>query len=632
MIVLNDRFPLYPDDRSNSFGSANELNKSGGLFDTEKSERKSRSGNGSKSQKGTDYPETSLLEVNNLNNSSTAFDEKDTVKDAKPETTKKQAPKKGKPMAAILTAAAVLLAGIAFGVLFLNTHVLLGELFGKHEFVSLGTKELDLSGSDYNDYSRLSRLKSMDTVNLTNSPFSNLSDLYGCSHLKRVILADRILSADNCIDFYRQLPDAQLVCSVDINGQVYHSEVKKIKLLAVDSESIKKYAALTRLEKIDMTEANVSQEAVKVAYETFPDCVILANLTVNNNEYRTDAELVKLSGILTNKDIAALEYFKNLKKIDVMECSNPELINPFLEAHSEIRLNAPLKILGKTVGTDDELIDLRGRKYSYTYFKNALDEALPKLTSVKKIDMCGCGLTNREMEQLCEAYPKIKFVWMVHFGVWNLRTDAVAFAALNSNGMERYSQDDYAPLFKYCTDLRALDLGHSLITDISAVSSLKKLRAIILTDNKIKDISAFSELKELEFIEMNATNKIPTLEPLRNLKNLKYINLWGSDGITDLSPLYHHDQLQIVIFDRAVPNEERERFIESNPNCNVSFKVDYSLGLTTTKDWRDNPYRQRLKKAFKTDKAFFNWRYITGFDEETGEYIVDYSSNQYWYK
>ena len=226
------------------------------------------------------------------------------------------------------------------------------------------------------------------------------------------------------------------------------------------------------------------------------------------------------------------------------------------------------------------------------------------------------GWCAHRMEQLCNEYPDIKFVWMLHFGRWSLRTDAVAFSALNSNGEECYTQVHYAPIFKYCTDLRALDLGHSLITDISAISSLKKLRAVILTDNKIRNIDAFAELKDLEFIEMNATNKVSSLEPLRNLDNLKYINLWGSVGIEDLSPLYHHEKLEIVIFERTVPKEERQRFIDSNPNCDAYFTVDLHKGLSTNEAWRSNPYRLRLKSAFRTERAFYNWKYVTGFDEE----------------
>ena len=131
---------------------------------------------------------------------------------------------------------------------------------------------------------------------------------------------------------------------------------------------------------------------------------------------------------------------------------------------------------------------------------------------------------------------------------------------------------------------------------------------------------------------MNATNNISSIEPLKDLKHLKYINLWDSDLLKDLSPLYHHDNLKMAIFDHETPKAEREKFVKSNPNCLTSFTVDTHNGLTTTKEWRDNPYRANLKKVFRSDRAFYNWKYVTGFNEETGEYIIDYSTDQYRYK
>ena len=236
------------------------------------------------------------------------------------------------------------------------------------------------------------------------------------------------------------------------------------------------------------------------------------------------------------------------------------------------------------------------------------------------------------MEQLCNDYPNIKFVWMVRFVNWTVRTDAVMFSTLNSEGKSKYTQVDYAPLFKYCTDLVALDLGHSRITDISAIASLKKLRAVILMDNKITDISAFAELKDLEFIEMNATNRVKSVEPLKDLKNLKYINLWGSMGISDLSPLYNHENLKIVIFERTVPKEEQENFIKSNPNCDTYFDME-SVRYSTNTAWRENPYRKKIKSLFgRTDAnnvLIREWKYVVGFDEKTGDYILDYNTDQY---
>ena len=629
---MKDRFPLYPDDRSNSFGRANELNKSGGLFDSYKNDKPKKRNQHTIEEDVFSDERTAVPSDDHL--SRDRFPEQPEKTEAVPVSSgksEKNAPDKKGVKGGIIITAAVFLGVVALAVVYFSTHAILGELFGRHEIYSSGTTEINLSGSDYNDYSQLSKLKSLEVVDLTNSPFYKLSDLYGCKNLKKVILADRVLSPENCIEFYKRLPNAHLVCRVEIDGVVYDSGLTELKLNAADPESLKQFVALDKLEEIDMTAADIAADTLKSAYELFPDCRIVANVVLNGSKYKTDIEQLKLKGELTQRDAELLGFFRNLKTVNVVECKNPEVLDQFMKDHPDIRVSVPLNLLDKTVGTEDEFVDLRGKKYSLKQVQEALEKAVPKMKSLKKIDMCGCGLSNKEMEKLCDAYPDIKFVWVVHFGPWHLRTDAVAFAALNSNGQEFYTQAHYAPLFKYCTDLRALDLGHSLITDISAISSLKKLRAVILTDNKITDIAAFSELQDLEFIEINATNKVKTLEPLRNLKNLRYVNFWSSVGINDLSPLYNHEKLEIAIFDRAVAQEERDKFISSNPNCNTFFYVDYNQGLTTTKEWRENPYRVRLKKMFRTEKAFFNWKYVTGFDETTGEYIVDYNTDQYKY-
>ena len=503
---------------------------------------------------------------------------------------------------------------------YLHTHAILGNLFGRHEIYSSKTTEINLSGSDYKDYSQLSKVKSLEVIDLTNSSFVSLSDLYGCRRLKKIILTGRELSAEDCAAFYRQAPDAHVVCSVNINGQVYDSGITQLKAEKSDANTQKLYAALNRLEVLDMTACDVSDDTYQVLDQAIPDCNIIVRTNINGTEYSTDIASLTVEGELTQKDAEHIGWLKSLEVLDIRKCTNPDLLKDFLAQHPDVRLNNPIELLGKMVGTEDEFVDLRGEKYTFDQVRDALAETLPKMKSLKKIDMCGCGLTNDQMEQLCKAYPDIKFVWIVHFKRWSVRTDAVVFSTLNGNGMEYYNQNDYAPVFKYCTDLRALDLGHSLITDISPIASLKKLRAVILTDNKIHRITAFSELKDLEFIEMNV-NRVESASPLKNLENLKYIDFWSSMNMTDLSPLYHHDQLRIAILHRTVPSAERERFRKSNPDCKTFFTVDYKL--STNQTWRSNPYRKKIKVAFK------NWKYVVGFNEETGEYIFDYDTDQY---
>ena len=614
---LSVRYPLFPDDQPDRFGSPNYLGSEGGLLEQ-------LDDNGSQ---------------NDDNPVQTASDDAEVTESPRP--SGDDAPSAHKDMPAskgghtLLKAVALLAliaaaAGAVASLVYYRTHAIFGELFDDPMIFSSGEKLVNLSGSDFNDYSQISKLKSVEEIDLTNTPVNDLSVLYDRKSLRKVILADRVLKAEECVEFYSHLPDALLICKVDVGGEIYPSDVSQLTVENADADVQPLFAALKNLIRLDLTACDVSDDTFRSLSKSLPECLIVINVELCGRQYRTDDTAVVLNGEITQADADRVGFFRNLKTLDARNCTSTELVDKIIADHPDVKLNEPIDFLGVTVGIFDETVDLRGHKYSLESVRTALAEIVPKMPFLRKIDMCGCGLSNSEMEQLCGEYPDIKFVWILHFGHWKLRTDAVAFSALNSNDQEFYTQAHYAPIFKYCTDLRALDLGHSLITDISAISSLKKLRAVILTDNKITDISAFAELKDLEFIEMNVSNRVKSVEPLRNLENLRFVNLWGSMEITDLSPLYNHDKLEIAILERTIPKEERDRFKESNPNCATFFKVDSSK-VTTNSTWRENPYRVRLKQAFRTERAFYNWKYITGFDEETGEYIVDYNSDQYKY-
>ncbi|MGN0474020.1 MAG: hypothetical protein ACI4IJ_02925 [Acutalibacteraceae bacterium] len=475
-----------------------------------------------------------------------------------PSVKKKKKSAKGK-LILVLILLLILLIFVVSGAAFTfySNFAVIGDIFGSYKIYNCNVTEADLSGSDIEDFSGLARLNKLETIDLTNTSVNDLSVLYNCKSLKSVTLLGKDISAEKCIEFYEALPDTQLKCNVVIGKNKYDSSLTEFKPNGIMDYDITMIAALRRLQSLDLIDYDVSNEKYDYLHEKLPDCMIKRNVT----------------------------------------------------------------IFDMTVESTITDIDLRRYKYSFDEFKAEFEKNLKYLPNLKKVDMCYCGLSNEEMEELGNTYPDIKFVWIIKFGRWKVRTDAVIFSALNSNGLEFYDENTYAPLFKYCHDLVALDLGHGLIADVSGVANLKKLRAVIFTDNKITDISAFAELKDLEFMEMNV-NRIKSVEPLKDLNNLKYINLWSSKSAKDLSYLYNHESLELVIFHRSVSRDERQRFRDSNPNCRAYFAVPTDT-ITTNKDWRENPYRIELKKAFT------NWRYVVGFNEETGEYIFDWNTDQY---
>ena len=625
---MNKRYSMLPDDNSNEFGKANSLDTRGGVFDSYGNKRRSDSGRSVRSDVSGDVITNKLSGSApiKVSSGSAALSRELSGKTDGNESKRSEKGVKALNKKAVGMLAAVLAAGaMIWAVVFFCTHALFGELTGSHEFISYGVKEIDLSESNYGDYKALSKMSCLETVNLTGSAFDNLPELYDCKRLKSVILSDRELTAEECVEFYKNLPDAHLVCSVNIDGRVYDSGITYLKAENAGENTQRLYASLNNLEKLDMTSCDVSDDTYKLLAGALPKCAIIIRTSLCGRDYTTDSKTLELIGKLTAEDAERVRYFKNLEDLNLTKCTNPDILDDYLSAHTGIKVNRSIALLGRYFGTEDQSIDLRCGRYNLKQVTEVLEETLPKMKSVKKIDMCGCGLSDEEMEKLCDTFPKIKFVWTVKIGELSVRTDALVFSVAGKTGKGNdFNEQDYAPLFRYCRELIAIDLGNSKIADISEMSSLKKLRAVCLSNNPFSDISALSQMSELEFIEMSAGNHVKSADALRGLQNLRYVNFWSNRELTDLSPLYDHEKLEMAVFHSSVPLDERKWFKKSNPDCVVSYSINDG-NPTTKKKWDDNPYRKSLRNALN------NWMFVVDFNSENGEYVFDFDTDRYKY-
>ncbi|MDD6395005.1 MAG: leucine-rich repeat domain-containing protein [Firmicutes bacterium] len=537
-------------------------------------------------EKNSEYLENSILKESNAADALETEDKTGNCETVKSESGENKHKKHSgsKVKAIVITLTVVILFAFAAAAiaayLAYDQYVLVGDGFGSHKIYARNVTEADLSGSDIEDFSSLARLDKLETIDLTNTSIDDLSVLYDCKSLKSVTLLGKDISAEKCIEFYEALPDTRLKCNVVIGTHTYDSQIEELKPDGFMDDEISMLAALRWLKSLDLTDFDVSNENYDYLHERLTDCLIDRNVT----------------------------------------------------------------ILDVTVKSTVTALDFSGYEHSFDEFKAAFDENLKYLPNLQKVDMCYCGLSDEEMAELNDTYSGVKFIWLLKIadGSWHIRTDAKVFSTLNQNdGINEYDQKTYAPIFKYCTDLIALDLGHNKITSLEGIQNLKKLRALILTDNRITDISPLAELTELEFLEINATNRLTSLEPLRNLNKLKILNIYSSDGISDYSPLYNKPNLIYVLFPKSIMNSSNlanqiKEFSKSNPNCKYDYITGYysprGLFITTTAAYRSLKYRVGLKRGFakwwavRDDDVGKNWEKLkldSSFSNANGEYYYN---------
>lgn len=459
-------------------------------------------------------------------------------------------------------------------------------------YAFIGGKPVDLSSTDF-DFSGSNKIKTSAVLRLKNPAFINLKD---CN-----------ISANDYEQIQTAFPDCDIVWSIPVGNSRFDSDTASIVLTDNSNVSAEQIASLkyaSELTSFDASALEFSDECLAALSQLAadkPDCSFSWDINIAGQNFPANTSKLTLPAEAADTDINRLSYFTALEVVDVTAV-DPAVFSSYADKLTENNIVWSVSMFGKEFLSTDAEIDMSGIKVTDL---DAFSAQLVKFPSLKKIDMCDCGLSNEQMEVLLERYPEKKFVWYISFGRWtNIRTDITCFSSLNGS-KQPYDENTYAPLFKYCTDLVALDLGHSSIRDITLISNLTKLQALILGDNLIRDIAPLGELKELEYLEI-WTNKFKDISVLPTLPNLKDLNMTYCRNVFDFEPLMDMPCIEMIWLQGCFPGGDViNRLRELYPDCTFSFYA--APGVAHSNGWCS---RDRYKGI---RQAFVNWKYVENY-------------------
>jgi len=248
------------------------------------------------------------------------------------------------------------------------------------------------------------------------------------------------------------------------------------------------------------------------------------------------------------------------------------------------------------ISSESEVLDLDNSKKSVS--EDELKWLLENMPNVKAVySFKHRELHNDVIVPLMEQYPEIQFHWLVRISSkYRVRSDATAFSTQKKVGETPDLSEKSFENFKYVPGLRALDIGHNAVRDLSWLQYLPELRVLILADNKITDITPIAQLEHLEYLEI-FMNSVSDVTPLAGLTNLRDLNLCRTKLTnTDLSVL---DGLELERFwctQAGVSKEAQQRFIDANPETYCNF----TIGSCTDHGWRDSYKYTQFRAMFKS--------------------------------
>jgi hypothetical protein len=236
-----------------------------------------------------------------------------------------------------------------------------------------------------------------------------------------------------------------------------------------------------------------------------------------------------------------------------------------------------------------------------------LEDALRYLPALTDVDLLEADAKLEDLDRFDELRPDVFWLWEFTFQGWQkIRTDIRVYSSLNGYQTSR-SLDYYYPIIKYCKHLRALDLGHNSITDITPIGKLTELEVLILADNFITDASPLAGLRELVFLELFMNYGIEDYSFLNELTKLKDLNLCYCRTLEHLDFLENMPELEFAMFKRtAVSPEEFAQWQERLPDVRLVL-ADGDIESSGS-GWRLTGRNHQVRTAFT------HWRDIVSYE------------------
>lgn len=248
---------------------------------------------------------------------------------------------------------------------------------------------------------------------------------------------------------------------------------------------------------------------------------------------------------------------------------------------------------GITVASDAAQIDFGSVRVKDV---DALVEMLDQMPQLEKVDMYASRLDKSDMDMLFTRYPQITFGWTYYIGDHLVRTDITAFSTLHGTSPDPSHTEKNFQWLKFCKNLKAIDVGHNAITDISWLSHFPELKVLLLAVNPISDITPLTQLKELEYLELFTTH-VTNLTPLKELTSLRDLNVKYNE-VFDISPLIEMTWLERLWVGQRmedVPQEQIDRLYEALPDCEIDWD-----SMPTAGTWREHPHYDTIYEMFHT--------------------------------
>lgn len=427
-------------------------------------------------------------------------------------------------------------------------------------------------------------------------------------------LTGQNMTVEEYRSFCQEHPDAQIEWDIPFQGERYSMETTALTVTGLTAEDVQLLTLFPNLTHIDATGCK-DLETILLLKETLPRCRVDYRVTLGGTDYPSDAAELSLEDVSARELAQVLPLLNQVEKVTLTGLSKEEAKELILQ-FPEVFFLCQVEIGGQQYSTDSRELDLSGTPLTAREAEE-LPVLFPKL---EKLILCDCGLDNETLDALNRSHPQIRIVWSLIIGKIKMRTDDTVFYP-SKMGENNLPSNEELKKLRYCTDVVALDIGHSEATECEWLAHMPHVKYLILADTQISDLTPLENLKELVYLEIFSL-PITDYSPLLGCTALQDVNI--SSTHADPEPLSRMTWLHnLQWFEGADDPDTREavlRLEQQLPDTNVVIDTFRNVGGL----WRYLPHYYVFRDYIGGN--FYNQDYITqywGSKDATKIYACD---------
>lgn len=206
----------------------------------------------------------------------------------------------------------------------------------------------------------------------------------------------------------QKLPECLILWDVPIQGQLVPSNAQELTVSSLTADDRAMLGYLPDLVQVNAQECRDYPELMALIEER-PECQVNYTVTVDGNSYPGNATSIQFQN-LTDADISALQWLKNLNYINANSCESYGRLRQLALEHPQWKLYYSVNLGGTYYSSNTKRLTLEGVS------EEELLNGIPALVRLEKLELINCPVSVETLAALEQAIPGLEISWQIVLG------------------------------------------------------------------------------------------------------------------------------------------------------------------------------------------------------------------------